>query len=134
MIGEQDSKPSLVVMSYAKRDPAMANEVSIADKIEKALPFDLAWVVDDDIVQKVSVQRNADGQGGIALCIHSTAAFAQNATTVLGKPPLPPELGGHQLHLKMNLTKLRPLLELSTICSVAIVASQNLPQRSHSIA
>ena len=54
-------------------------------EIEKALPFDLAWVVEDDIVQKVSVQRNADGHGGVALCIHSTAAFAESATTVFGK-------------------------------------------------
>ena len=84
-------------MSYAKRGPAMASEVSVADKMEKALPFDLAWVVNDDIVQKVSVQQNADGHGGIALCIHSTASFAQNATTVFGKPPLPHELGGVNL-------------------------------------
>ena len=94
VIGEQDSNPSLVVMSYAKRGPAMAGEVSIADKMEKALPFDLAWVLNDDIVQKVSVQHNADGHGGIALCIHSTASFAQNATTVFGKTSTAARIGG----------------------------------------
>ena len=81
-------------MSYAKRDPAMANEVSIADKIEKALPFDLAWVVDDDIVQKVSVQRNADGQGGIAHVYTQQQHLRKMQRQFLGKPPLPPELGG----------------------------------------
>ena len=111
VIGEQDSKPCLVVMSYAKRDPAMAGEVSIADKMEKALPFDLAWVLNDDIVQKVSVQRNADGHGGIALCIHSTAAFAQNATTVFRENLHCRPNWGHQPRLKMNLTKLSQLLE-----------------------
>ena len=111
VIGEQDSKPCLVVMSYARGVPDTASGVNVADQMEKALPFDLAWVVEDDVVQKVSVQRNADGHGGIALCIHSTAAYAQNATTVFGKTSTAARIGGASTSSEDESEQIKTVIE-----------------------
>lgn len=93
-IAAQDAKPCLVAMAYAAALPGEKNENGAASQWDKALPFDLAWVLEDEVVQKVSVQRDADGHGGIALCVHSTAAYAREATATFGKTSTAARVGG----------------------------------------
>ena len=74
-IGAQEAAPCLVAMCAA----AAGSET--AAHWNAALPFDVAWVTEHPVVQKVSVQRDSSHPSGgdVSLVVHSTADYARSA-------------------------------------------------------